>query len=67
MAARLVRWALVRDYGFKLPCHSPEFKRLELKGGQGGDHAGLFWQHLRTFDVDEVVGFVVCRNAHAWY
>ena len=31
VAARLVRWALVKDYGMKLPYRSPEFKMLNLR------------------------------------
>ena len=67
VAARLVRWALVKDYGFKLPCHSPEFKSLEIKGDKAVVKLDCFGSSLRTFDVDEAVGFAVCGNDQAWH
>ena len=39
VAARLVRWALVKDYGLKFPYRSPEFKSMEIDGQQGDGHA----------------------------
>src|SRR6266853_4083598 len=34
VAARLVRWALVKDYGMTLPYRSPEFKSVEFDGAK---------------------------------
>jgi len=67
VAARLVRWALVKDYGFKLPYHSPEFKSLEIKGGKAVVTLDCFGSSLRTFDVAEAVGFAVCGTDQAWH
>ena len=34
VVARLVRWALVKDYGLHLPYRSPEFKSMEAGGSK---------------------------------
>ena len=67
VAARLVRWALVKDYGFKFPCRSPEFKSLEIKENHVVVKFDCFGSKLRTFDVDEAVGFAVCGSDHVWH
>ena len=41
VAARLVRWALVKDYGLKFPYHSPEFKSMRDRRQQGHRHDRL--------------------------
>ena len=58
---------MVRDYGFKLPCHSPEFKRLEIKAGKAVVTLDCFGSSLRTFDVDEAIGFAVCGDDQVWH
>ena len=35
-AARLVRWALVKDYGKTMPYRSPEFKSFAVNGRKAG-------------------------------
>jgi hypothetical protein len=45
VAERLARWALVKDYGMKLPYRSPEFKSAEFSGGKGHRHARHLRQH----------------------
>jgi sialate O-acetylesterase len=67
VAARLVRWALVKDYGMKLPYHSPEFKSMEIKGNKAIVTLDMFGSALRPFDVKEAVGFAVCGADKVWH
>ena len=66
VAERLARWALVKDYGMKLPFQSPELKDAKFEGGKALltiDHAPA---GLRTVDVDEVRGFAICGEDKKW-
>lgn len=67
VAARLVRWALARDYGFKDLAHrSPAYREMRVAGNKatlGFDHVGA---GLRTVDVNEVHGFVICGPDRRW-
>lgn len=66
VAERLARWALVKDYGMKLPFKSPELKDAKFEGGKALltiDHAPA---GLRTVDVDEVRGFAICGEDKKW-
>lgn len=66
VAERLARWALVKDYGMKLPFRSPELKDAKFEGGKALltiDHAPA---GLRTVDVDEVRGFAICGEDKKW-
>jgi len=67
VAARLVRWALVNDYGFKFPCRSPEFQNLEVKEGKALVKFDCFGSKLRTLNVEEAIGFSVCGADHVWH
>ena len=67
VAARLVRWALVKDYGFKFPYRSPEFRSMETKGSKVVVKFDCYGSQLRTFDVDEAVGFAVSGSDHVWH
>lgn len=67
VAARLVRWALVKDYGFKLPYRSPEFKSLEIRGKKAIVTLDCFGSSLRPFDVDQAIGFAVCGEDKVWH
>ena len=67
VAARLVRWALVNDYGFKFPCRSPEFQSLEIKDSKALVKFDCFGSQLRTFNVEEAIGFAVCGADHVWH
>ena len=67
VAARLVRWALVKDYGMKLPYRSPEFKGMEIKGNKATVTFDCFGSILRPFDVLEAVGFAVCGEDKVWH
>src|SRR6516164_2147230 len=62
VAARLVRWALVKDYGMKFPYRSPEFKSMEISGNQALLIFDCFGSSLRPFDVLEVRGFAICGS-----
>ena len=66
VAERLARWALVKDYGMKLPYRSPEFKSAEFTGGKAIVTLDTFGGTLRTVDVSEVKGFVVCGEDKKW-
>lgn len=67
VAARLVRWALVKDYGMKLPYRSPEFKKLTVDGNKATVTLDCFGSKLRPFGVDEVKGFAVCGADKVWH
>lgn len=66
VAERLARWALVKDYGFKLPYSSPTYKDVKFEGNQAIvtlDHAET---GLRVVDKDVVSGFAICGDDHKW-
>jgi sialate O-acetylesterase len=67
IAARLVRWALVKDYGMQLPYRSPEFKSLSITGNKALIAFDCFGSHLRPFDVDEARGFAICGEDKVWH
>ena len=67
VAARLVRWALANDYGFKIPFHSPEFKKLDIEGNKAIVTIDTFGGGLRTFDVKEANGFAVAGEDRQWH
>jgi sialate O-acetylesterase len=67
VAARLVRWALAKDYGIKIPFRSPEFKKLEIQGAKAVVSIECFGSSLRPFDVQEAVGFAVCGEDRVWH
>jgi sialate O-acetylesterase len=59
VAKRLARWALAKQYGYQIPCQSPAYKSMEVKGGKVAikfDHVG---RGLDTFDVRRPIGFAV--------
>ena len=67
VAARLVRWALVKDYGMQLPYRSPEFKSMEVDGSKIIATFDCFGGVLNTFDVEEARGFAVCGEDKVWH
>ncbi len=67
VAARLVRWALVKDYGFTLPHRSPEFKSLQVEGAKATVTLDCFGSSLRPFDVEAAVGFALCGEDKVWH
>ncbi|MEI6714143.1 MAG: sialate O-acetylesterase [Verrucomicrobiota bacterium] len=67
VAARLVRWALAKDYGIKIAYRSPEFKSLEIQDNKAIVSIECFGSALRPFDVEEAVGFAVCGEDRTWH
>jgi sialate O-acetylesterase len=67
VAARLVRWAWVKDYGMKIPYRSPEFKDVTIEGNRATVTLDMFGSSLRPFDVADARGFAVCGNDRAWH
>ncbi|MEO6741821.1 MAG: sialate O-acetylesterase, partial [Chthoniobacteraceae bacterium] len=68
VAARLVRWALVKDYGMKFAYRSPEFSKLEINGDKAAVTFDLFGSSaLRPFDVTEAIGFAACGEDKVWH
>ena len=67
VAARLVRWALVKDYGKKMPYRSPEYKSSAFGAGSVTVTFDCFGSTLRAFDVPEVRGFAVCGEDRVWH
>jgi sialate O-acetylesterase len=66
VAERLARWALVKDYGFKLPYRSPEFQSAEFAAGKAVVTLDTFGGNLRTVDVSDVKGFAICGEDKKW-
>jgi len=66
VAARLVRWALVKDYGMKLPYRSPEYKSIAIEGGKATVTLDCFGSTLYAFDVAEARGFAICGEDRVW-
>lgn len=66
VAERLARWALAKDYGYKIAHRSPEFREMKVNGGKAilsFDHIG---GGLETSDVNELRGFTVCGIDGKW-
>ena len=66
VAARLVRWALAKDYGMAIPYRSPEFKAVNFEGAKATVTFDCFGSSLRAFDVAEPVGFAICGEDKVW-
>ncbi|MES2737826.1 MAG: sialate O-acetylesterase [Verrucomicrobiota bacterium] len=66
VAERLARLALVKDYGFKLPYRSPEYKSVAIEGNKAIVTLDTFDSTLRTVDVSEVKGFAICGEDKKW-
>ncbi|MDB6137840.1 MAG: hypothetical protein JWO94_912, partial [Verrucomicrobiaceae bacterium] len=66
VAERLVRWALVKDYGQKLVYRSPEFKKLDVSGDKAIVTLDIFGSPLQTFDTKDVKGVAICGEDHKW-
>ncbi len=68
VAARLVRWALAKDYGFdNIDPQSPTYASVAFEGNK----AVLTFSHvgagLRTMDIREVEGFAICGEDKVWH
>ncbi len=66
VAARLARWALVKDYGMKFTYRSPQFQSLTITGNRAIITLDMFDTKLRPFDVGEPRGFAICGGDHVW-
>ena len=65
VASRLVRWALVKDYGLNFPYRSPEYTSAEFTGNRAVVTINCFGSSLRAFDVtddDHHAGFGLIRH-----
>jgi len=67
VAARLVRWALAKDYGLKFSYRSPEFKSLEIEGNKAIVTLDYFGSGLHPFGVEEAEGFAICGEDKVWH
>jgi sialate O-acetylesterase len=67
VAARLVRWALAKDYGMDFKYRSPEFKSLKIQGSKAVVTLDCFGSALRPFDVQEARGFAICGEDKVWH
>jgi sialate O-acetylesterase len=67
VASRLVRWALVKDYGHTFPYRSPELKTATFAGNTATITLDCFGSSLRAFDVTEVKGFAICGADRIWH
>jgi sialate O-acetylesterase len=67
VAARLVRWALVKDYGMKMPYRSPEYQSMNIEGNKARITFDTFGSSLRPFDVTDARGFAICGEDHVWH
>jgi sialate O-acetylesterase len=66
VAARLVRWALAKDYGIKIAYRSPEMKSHAIKDNKVTVTVDCFGSGLRTLDVADVKGFAICGEDKKW-
>lgn len=66
VAARLVRWALARDYGMELAFRSPEFKKFTVSTNKLTIEFDCFGSRLRPFGTYDVKGFAVCGEDKVW-
>jgi len=66
VAARLVRWALARDYGYDIPHRSPEYHSINFHAGKALIQFDCFGGKLRTVDTDTVEGFAICDKDQVW-
>jgi len=67
VAARLVRWALAKDYGMKIRYRSPEYQSMTVAGGKVTVTLDCFGSKLRAFDVAEARGFAICGEDKVWH
>jgi sialate O-acetylesterase len=67
VADRLVRWALAKDYGMKIPYRSPEFKSIEITGNKAVVTLDTFGSSLYSFDdAVNIKGLAICGEDKKW-
>jgi sialate O-acetylesterase len=64
VATRLARWALAKDYGLKIPYHSPAYQSMEKDGSKVVLHFEHTGGGLKAADVPELHGFAIAGNDH---
>ncbi|NDV61267.1 sialate O-acetylesterase [Puniceicoccales bacterium CK1056] len=67
VASRLARWALVKDYGFKLPYRSPEYAGMTVEGATVTIKFNTFGSALKLYDLNELKGFAICGEDRVWH
>ncbi|MSU22857.1 MAG: sialate O-acetylesterase [Opitutus sp.] len=67
VASRLVRWALVKDYGLNFPYRSPEYQSMAIVENKVTVTLDCFGSKLRAFDVAEARGFAICGEDKVWH
>ena len=61
VAARLVRWALAKDYGMKIAVSQPRVQEhAKSTATRPSSPSTCFGSALRPFDVTDAVGFAIC-------
>ncbi len=66
VAARLVRWALAKDYGIKVTCQSPTYDSMDIKESKAVLKISQAGGGLRTVDTRDVKGFAICGEDQVW-
>lgn len=67
VAARLVRWALEKDYGIpNIVAQSPTYREMSIAGNKATLHFDHVSGGLRTVDTNEVEGFAICGEDKKW-
>lgn len=66
VAARLVRWALAKDYGVKIPYASPQYREMNIEGNKVVLTFDNAETGLRVKDTDEIKGFAICGEDRHW-
>ncbi len=62
VAMRLARWALAKDYGMKIPFHSPSYKSMKKQGNKVLLHFEHVGSGLKAADIPEVRGFAIAGS-----
>ena len=67
VAARLVRWALEKDYRIpNIVAQSPTYREMSIVGNKVTLHFDHVSGGLRTVDTSEVEGFAICGEDKKW-
>jgi sialate O-acetylesterase len=64
VASRLARWALAKDYGLKIPYHSPAYQSMEKQGSKVVLHFDHVGGGLKAEDIPELRGFAIAGSDH---
>ena len=64
---RLARWTLAKDFGVDILCQSPTYKSSLIEGNKMLITFDSVGGRLVTFDVNEVLGFVITGEDEVFY